>query len=389
MVTTAASDIFKSVNDLRSLIENNAGGSEQERQIAAPVIEALNKTGIFHSFVPTALGGSEIGLPAALRLFENACAADGSTGWVTMICATSGILSAYLPEQGARTVFGDGPGVMTCGVVAPRGTAVTAPDGYLVTGRWPFASGCRHSSWVALNCLVETEGELEKLPNGQPNLRFVMLPMSDVEILDTWHVGGLRATGSNDIAVNGTFVPKERTYDFIMDPPLYPGTLYKVSVPGLFATAVAACALGIARGALDEIRDIAPNRTPVSIPLPLAEWGHAQSEFALGEASLRSGQAFLHQAVQDVWDALDRGGAPSVEQQAMVRLASTHAVNASICAVDAAYGLGGGSAIYESSTLQRRFRDIHTLTQHFLVAPATLELAGRALFGLEMQPGFL
>ena len=389
MSATANTEIRAAVSGLRSLIEVSAAESEQSRRVVQPVIDALTGTRVFHTFVPAALGGSEIDLPNALRLFEDACAADGSTGWLTMIGAMSGITAAYFPEEGARRVFGTAPGVLTCGVVAPRGKAVTVQDGYRVTGRWPFASGCLHSSWVALNCFVETNGELEKLPNGQPDLRFIMFPVSDVEILDTWYVSGLRATGSNDVAVNDVFVPREQTYSFILDPPLHPGTLYRGSIPGVFACGVAACALGIGRGALDEIRALAPNRTPVSRSGTLAEWGYAQAEFARGEASLRAGRAFLFGAVQDVWDTLDRGETPTVERQALMRLAASHAVEGAVRAVDAAYGLGGGSAIYESSGLQRRFRDIHTLTQHFLIAPATVELAGRALFGLEMEPGFL
>jgi alkylation response protein AidB-like acyl-CoA dehydrogenase len=324
-----------------------------------------------------------------LRLFERISAVDGSTGWVTMICATSGILAAYLPGEGARTVFGDGPGAVTCGVVAPKGVATVVDGGYRVSGQWPFASGCRHSAWIALNCIEQRNGEMQMLPNGMPALRFVMLPMAEVEIKDTWYVAGLRATGSNDIAVSDVFVGAERTYNFIMDPPQCLGTLYKVAVPVLFASAVAACALGVARGALDEIRAVAHERTPASISGPLSEWGHAQREFARGEAALRAARAFLYEALQDVWDTFERGETPPVEKQALVRLASTQAVGGAVEAVDIAYGLGGGSAIYERSTMQRRFRDIHTMTQHFLVAPATVEFSGRVMLGLEAPPGFL
>ena len=389
MSATTNVKIAAAVREVLPLIDESAAESEQARRIVQPVIDRLTATGVFHTFVPAERGGSEIDLASALRLFEDVSAIDGSSGWVTMIIACSGLLSAYLPREGAKTIFGEAPGAVTCGVVAPRGTAVTVERGYRITGRWPFASACHHSSWIALNCLVETNGEMEKLPNGAPDLRFAMLPVSDVEILDTWHVAGLRATGSNDIAVNDVFVPREHTYGFIIDPPCSAATLYKVSVPSLFATAVAACALGIGRGALDEIKEIAPKRSPVSRPGPLSEWGHAQMEFAHGEAELRSARAFFYTALQDVWAAHDRGAAPTIEQLALVRLASTHAVEGAVRAVDAAYSLGGGSAIYETSRLQRRFRDIHTLTQHFLVAPATIELSGRALFGLAMEPGFL
>ena len=388
-MVTSTVEIRTQVDDLRSMIEESADASEKCRKVEQPVIDALTRTGVFHTFVPAYLGGSEIDLPTALRLFESVSAIDGSTGWVTMICASSGILASYLPEQGARTIFGDGPGAVTCGVVAPKGKAVTVDGGYRVTGRWPFASGCHHAGWVALNCMVETNGTIEMTPNGMPNLRFAMFPISDVQILDTWHVAGLCATGSNDIVAEDVFVPAEHSYAFFSDPPRSSATLYKVSIPSLFASAVAACALGIARGALDEIREVAPKRMPASISSPLSEWGHAQMEYARAEAALRAARAFLFESLQEVWDTFDRGDTPSIEKQAMIRLASTSAMEGSVRAVDNAYALGGGSAIYESSTLQRRFRDIHTMTQHFLVAPATIEFSGRAFFGLDTPPGFL
>jgi alkylation response protein AidB-like acyl-CoA dehydrogenase len=389
MTATAGTQISDSVSEVLPRIEKTADDSERARRIDQSVIDALTATGVFHAFVPAERGGSEVDLPASLRLFEEVSATDGSTGWVTMILASSGILAAYLPPDGAKEIFGEGPGAVTCGVVAPRGKAVTVDGGYRVSGRWPYASGCHHSSWIALNCMVETNGELETLPNGQPNLRFVMIPVSELEILDTWHVAGLRGTGSNDIAANDVFVPRDHTYGFITDPPLYSGTLYRVSIPSLFASAVAACALGIGRGALDEIREIAPTRSPMSRPGPLSEWSYTQVEYARAEAALRSSRAFLFESLQNVWDALDHGQEPSIAERALVRLAATHAVEGAVRAVDTAYALGGASAIYESSSLQRRFRDIHAMTQHFLVAPATIELSGRALLGLEMEPGFL
>jgi alkylation response protein AidB-like acyl-CoA dehydrogenase len=389
MVTASVTEVSAQVDSLRPLIEESADASEKARKVEQPVIDALTRTGLFHTFVPADLGGGEIDLPSALRLFERLCAVDGSTGWVAMICASSGILASYLPKEGAREVFGEGPGVVTCGVVAPKGKAVTVDGGYRVSGRWPFASGCHHSGWVALNCMTETNGEIEMTPMGMPNLRFTMLPVSDVKILDTWHVAGLRATGSNDIVADDVFVPADHSYGFFSDQPRSSATLYKVSIPSLFASAVAACALGIARGALDEIRAVVGQRMPASISSPLSEWGHAQMEYARGEAALRSARAFLYESLQEVWDEFDRGETPTIETQAMVRLASTQAMEGSVRATDIAYALGGGSAIYESSTLQRRFRDIHTMTQHFLVAPATIEFSGRAFFGLETPPGFL
>jgi alkylation response protein AidB-like acyl-CoA dehydrogenase len=158
---------------------------------------------------------------------------------------------------------------------------------------------------------------------------------------------------------------------------------------GLLAVSLAAVGLGIGRAALDEIRALAPKKTPVGRRKPLTEWNVAQVAIAEGVAALRSGRAFLLEAAGDTWATLEGGEEPSTEQRALVRLAASQAVQGAVRAVDVAYNFGGGSSIYESSRLQRQFRDTHTLTQHVLVGPSSFEAAGRALLGQEVPPGFL
>ena len=313
-----------------------------------------------------------------VRVLEELGKADGSTGWIAMIGATTGVVSAYFPEHVSREVYR--PGVITGGVVAPRGTAVAEVDGYRVNGRWPFASGCEHSEWLACACLVQAD--------GGPDVRMALFRTSDAEIIDTWHVSGLRGTGSHDIEVRDLLVPADYTYSMAAKP-VQPGVLYGFSLMGLLAVSLAAVGLGIGRAALDEIREMAPSKTPVGRRKPLTEWNVAQVAIAEGEAALRSGRAFLMEAAGEMWATLERGEEPSTEQRALVRLAASQAVQGAVRAVDIAYNFGGGSSIYESSRLQRQFRDIHTLTQHVLVGPSSFEAAGRALLGQEVPPGFL
>lgn len=385
--TAAHSELVGAASALAPLIAEHADVAERDRRVAAPVVDALASAGVFHMFVPHKFGGSEAEPATGVRALEELSKADGSTGWVAMIGATTGVVSAYLPEDVAREVYR--PSAITGGVVAPRGTAVATDGGYNVTGRWPFASGCEHSQWLACGCLVHVGGELERLPGGDPDVRMVMFPASEVEIIDTWHVSGLRGTGSHDIAVNDFFVPRDYSYSIARGRPVQPGPLYGFSMMGLLAVCVAAVALGIGRAALDEMREMSPKKTPVGRRKPLSEWSVAQVALAEGEASLRSGRAFLFDAVADTWATLERGDQPTTEQRALARLAATQAVQGAVRAVDIAYNLGGGSSIYESSRLQRQFRDIHTLTQHVMVGPSSMEAAGRALLGQDVPPGFL
>jgi alkylation response protein AidB-like acyl-CoA dehydrogenase len=372
--------IERAASNLRSLAVEHAGEAERERRLPAPVVEALAAAGVFHMFVPTKFGGGEIHLATGVRVLEELARADGSTGWVAMIGASTGVISAYLPEDVSREIYR--PGVVTGGVVAPRGTAVAAGDGYVVNGRWPFASGCQHSQWLACACCVQ-------MPEGQAEVRMMIIPAADAEIIDTWHVSGLRGTGSHDLAVKELFVRDGYSFSLSHGAPVQPGPLYGFSLMGLLAVCVAAVALGIGRAALDAIVEMAPKKTPAGRRKPLTEWSVAQVGLAEAEAALRSGRAFLLDAACDMWATIEAGEQPTNEQRALVRLAASQAVAGAVRAVDFAYNVGGGSSIYESSPLQRQFRDIHTLTQHVLIGPSSYEAAGRALLGLDVPPGFL
>ena len=385
--TAADPGLVEAARTLMPLIADHADAAERERRVAMPVVEALAEAGVFHMFVPRKFGGGEVDPATGVRTLEELAKADGSSGWIAMIGATTGVISAYLPEDTAREVYR--PGVVTGGVVAPRGTAVATEGGYTVTGHWPFASGCEHSQWLACACLVQADGEFERLPSGDPDIRMALFPTPAVEVIDTWHVSGLRGTGSHDVAVQDLFVPREYSYSIAREGPKQPGPLYGFSMMGLLAVCVAAVALGIGRAALDEILAMAPKKMPVGRRKPISEWSVAQVALAEAEASLRSGRAFLMEAIGEMWQRLERGDPPPTEQRALVRLAASQAVLGAVQAVDIAYNMGGGTSIYESSRLQRQFRDVHTLTQHVMVGPSSLEAAGRALLGQDVPAGFL
>jgi alkylation response protein AidB-like acyl-CoA dehydrogenase len=374
---------------LAPLAREYADASERERHAQQPVVDGIAGAGIFHMFVPASLGGLEVDPSTGVRVLEALGAADGSAGWIAMIGSTTGVTSAYLQPPAAREIFGDGPGRVVGGVVAPRGAADVVDGGYRVTGRWPFASGSQHSQWLLGGSLIRANGEVQTLPSGDPDVHFVFFPASEVEIIDTWHVSGLRGTGSHDMAVNHLFVPRDHAYSVPLGRPVHDGPLYRLSMMGLLSVCVAAVGLGIARTAIETVREMAQTKVPMGRRHPIADWATGQQEMARAEASLRSARAFMFDAIGEVWQMLEGGDTPTDDQRAVLRLSATNAAWASADAVDRAYNLGGGSSIYETSPLQRCFRDVHTLTQHVMVGASTYEAAGRALLGKDVPPGFL
>ncbi len=354
-----------------------AHGAETERagQLPDTLVDLFRRAGFFRLCVPRRLGGAEAPPRTLLETIEQLATGDASAGWCVMIGATTGILSGWLPADGADEVFGDA-GSIAVGVVAPRGHAERVGEGpdteLLISGQWPFVSGCRGASWITVAVPVD----------GVPMNVFV--PAADLEILDTWTVAGLQGTGSHDVRVAGAQVPIRRAACIWAGSPIEDGPLYAFPVIGLLALAVAAVGLGTGRAALDEIRAVAEGKTPTGAANVLAERPGFHQDLARAEAGVRSARSWFYETVDEVWEAVTAGDEVAVEQRALLRLAATRATWAGVEAVDMAYTSGGGTALYARSPLQRQFRDVHAITQHITVAPPTWELAGRILAGREL-----
>jgi alkylation response protein AidB-like acyl-CoA dehydrogenase len=356
---------------LAPLAAEHAAASERARTLARPVVDAIAEAGLFRLCVPGDAGGLEAPPSVLVEAAEAAAVGDGAAGWCVAINATSGLLMGYLPLDAVRTIF-DEPTRIAGGVFAPRGRGTTTSEGLRVTGRWPFASGCRHSDWLMGGTIVDGE--------GPP--RLCVAPSSAVTIHDTWHVSGLRGTGSHDIEMDDVLIPLDHAGS-VFGRPVADGPLYAFPLFGLLAIAIAGVGLGIGRGALDDLRALAAAKTPEAGRRTLAQRGTVQAEVARAEAALRAARAGLLEAVGAAWDAAVAEGRVSVEHRTALRLAATHAAVTGAAVADAAYRTGGGTALYETSPLQRRFRDANAVTQHMLVAPATWELTGRLLLGVE------
>jgi indole-3-acetate monooxygenase len=359
------------VRGLTEPVRERADEIEAGRRVPPDLAAAFADAGLFRLCVPRSLGGIEADATVLFECIEEMSAADGSAGWCLMIGATTAVLAPLLPEAAAKEIYGSDPTVVTGGVLAPRGKARAVDGGYRVTGWWPFASGCQHCAWLTGGCL-----------DGDGNFRMAFFPATDVEIIDTWKVSGLAGTGSHDIAVDDVFVPSERAIALFTAEPREQGPLYRFPIFGLLGLSVASVALGIARAAMDDLIALATKKTPTMSSQPLAERNATQAEVARARASLLAARAFMFDEVGKAWDRAAAGHEFDLEQRVRLRLAAVHATRTAADVVDEMYDLGGGTSIYATSPLQRQFRDVHAVTQHIVVAPATYELAGRVILGI-------
>ena len=312
-----------------------------------------------------------------LSCAEKVARGDASAGWCVSIAATSSLLAAYLPAEGAQEVFGD-PRAVAAGVWAPRGKAVEVDGGVRVSGRWSFCSGISHSDWLFAGCVLD-DGQAGA---GAPALRVAALPTAELEILDTWHTSGLRGTGSHDAVADDLFVPDHHLLSLLDGAPRVDAALYRFPIFGFFALSIAAAALGNARGAIDDLIELAGGKIAQGSSRVLAERAATQAAVAEAEAAMRAARALYYQAIEEAWEAAQQPAPVGLSPRLGLRLAATHAVRTAADVARSMYDLGGGTAIYEDSPLQRRFRDAHAATAHFQVNPAIWELTGRVLLGL-------
>jgi alkylation response protein AidB-like acyl-CoA dehydrogenase len=373
---------IETARTIAALARERAAEGERDRRLSTDLVEAMIDAGFFRLCVPASVGGGEADAATLVAVCEELARGDSAAGWCIAVMATAGMPAAYIPEDAAREIYGDARSVVG-GVFAPKGRAVVEDgDTYRVTGRWPFSSGVDHCTWLMGGCVVEEDGGARMLEGGRPDVELALFPREDVTVIDTWNVSGLRATGSHDIAVEDLTVPRDRATSVITREPRAAGPLYAFPPFGLLALTIAGTALGIARAAIEDLVELAGAKTPTGSTRSLAERPVTQTRIAQAEATLLSARAFLYEAIASAWDAAENHARVSVEQRAALRLAATHATAASASAVDTAYDLGGGTSIYETSSLQKRFRDVHAATQHMLIGPSTWELTGRLMLGL-------
>ncbi len=269
------------------------------------------------------------------------------------------------------------------------GEARVVDGGYRVTGRWQLGSGCQHANWIVGGCRVLDGAEPRLRADGTPVSRILFFPAEACEIIDTWDSIGLRGTGSHDYSVTNVFVPATRSLSF-REPPVEPGPLYAMPTIALFCTALAAVSLGIARHAIEIVQELAQTRTTTrSRGGGLREDATVQASLGQAQALLRSGRAFLYEALQDAWQAVTVGQTLTIAQRAELWLASTHAANAAKQATGLLFSAGSSASPYASFGLERCVRDIHASAQHACVAPANYQVAGQALLGLDMRTSVL
>lgn len=372
-------------------IEACADQIERERRLSQPVLDALFAAGMFRLLLPRSLDGGEVDPATFAAVIEEIAKADASTAWC--MCQASGcsMSAAYLPPDVAAEVFGRDPRAVLAWGPGPGARAVTVEGGYRVTGTWSFASGCRHATWLGGHCPIsEPDGSPRRNGDGKTVERTMLFPASSAQIVDVWHVSGLKGTGSDAFSVADLFVPHE--YSISRDDPAerrQPGPLYCFPTGSLYASGFAGVALGIARRMLDGLVGLAKEKTPRGFKRPLCDNAVIQSQVGYAEAQLQSARLFLLSSLEEIWRAVGRSGVLTLDQRVRIRLASTYAIHQAKAVADMTHHAGGATSIFIESAFDRGFRDIHAVTQQLQGRQAHFETVGQFLLGHEPDTAFL
>jgi alkylation response protein AidB-like acyl-CoA dehydrogenase len=363
---------------LAPLIAGEADEIERTRRLTPKVVSALIENGLYRVLLPQSTGGSEAPLEVFMLMMEEVAKADASTAWCLGQCSVCAMTAAYLDPETAKEVFGPPTGILAWGAI--KGEVHVVPGGYRANGRWDFASGSRQASWLGAHVqVVEADGTRRLKPNGSPEIRTIVFPISSATMYDVWDVIGLRGTGTDSYSVDNLFIPER--FSALRDDPTAvreKGPIYRLTTNIVFAMGFASVAVGVARATLDAAIDLSRSKIPQGLKA-MHENSAVQATLGRAEGNLRAARAYLHATAGEVWGKLVNTGEYTEADRIALRLASTWAIHQATTVVDTAYHMAGATAVFAANKFERRFRDMHAIAQQIQARDTHYEDVGRAL----------
>ncbi len=361
----------------------SADESESIGTLAPTAVETIREAGLFTLKLPEVLGGAEADPVTQIEVIEALSYIDASAGWCLMIGATAiGQPGAFTDDEAVAQIFGGDRIPTGATSTALKGIATRVDGGYLLTGRWPFASGVRHAMWMTAGAAVKDPKD------GEPARLSMVFPVKEGHIHDNWHVTGLEGSGSNDISANDVFVPESFTWDSAVWKPKRGDAIYRMGRPGFVANEHSGVALGIAQRALDEIVGLAPATKRGNPPVSsLADREAFRGDVAACDLRLRAARSLAHEVFERAFQIASQGLVPDDATQSEMRAVSTYVTQVAVEVATTAFRYAGGSAIHRSNILQRCLRNINAAAQHFMVSDTALENYGATLLDVsEVKP---
>lgn len=375
---------------IESIITAGAAEAEKLRTLPQDTVDALWNSGLMHWMNPREAGGQEPSLVEMLETWLELARQDATVGWIGIAnFPSAAFAAAFLEDDGFKQVFTDNDNRITMGgQFAPNGMAEVVEGGYQLSGSWSFGSGTGHSQYVVGGFIPLKNGEMTFLENGMPEMLVAVMPRDQINFTDNWNVTGLKGTGSYDYNVQDTFVPEARVFPLFTREPKRGPDIFKLGVMPLTGAGHAAWALGVARSALDDIFQVAKEKTRMGDESTLGNKLTFQRDLAHHEAMWRAANAGVFEAYSRVEAQILAGQELTPKMRADMRISATYATETAKDIVTFAHLAAGTTAIREGSRLERSFRDMYTGSQHAFINEKTYTDSARILMGLiEDAPG--
>ncbi len=383
--TSLRETLVERANALRPLLEANAVETENTRRAVEENISAIREAGLFKIMVPRRFGGLETDIRTKLEVSAALARGCGSTAWVTTLMNVCSFFTGMASAECQNDIWGANPEARIAGVFAPLATTKRVAGGLVVTGRWPWSSGCLHSDWAMMGVPVVNEA-------GEPiDQAMAFMPMSDCTIEDTWHVAGMKGSGSNTVVANEVFVPDHRLMSVSQcmngtpPTPYKDEVLYRCAFIPVAALILAGPMMGLCKRALEFVIEKAPKRS-ISYTFYKVQTESPSFQLAIAKAAMLVDTVWLHalRSADDIWTAAVADRFPTYTERARVRMDTGYAAETARHAMDILLSAHGASAFAEVSPLQRMWRDLETCTRHAVVSPEiSSEVYGKALLGIE------
>lgn len=369
---------------LQPLLDQHGAEMDRRRELTPEVVDALIGQDMLRLLLPKSLGGQELPLLDYCKTVEAIAWADASAAWfVNQSNVSSATSAAAMPHEAAAAFFGT-PGVgLAWGARNGTSKAIRVDGGYRLSGKWSFASGGRHTTWMGAHSAVQNPDGTPHQRYGKPDDRSFVFKRSDAQITDDWFVLGLRGTGSDTYTVEDLFIPDAHApaRDALQER-RESGPIYTIMSTLLYASGFCSVTLGVARHLLETYIEVARGKHSRASINSMAANNAVQREIALLEARLSAARAFLHVEVREAYEAASNGRL-DVDHRMRLRLATTYGMNEATDVSIAAYRAAGTTSMLNSGPFERRFRDAMSASQHLQGMMGHVEMVGRHILGVE------
>jgi alkylation response protein AidB-like acyl-CoA dehydrogenase len=372
--------VLSRIDAVAPLVARHVRDIEQDRRLPADIVSGLKSARIYSMLVPRRHGGLALDAPNALRVVSALARLDGSLGWNVMIGHLGSLLPFLATPILCDQIFRDGKDHIIAGSGQPVGTAERCSEGWKVTGAWPFASGCQDAEWIMGTCVMVKDGSPITASDGPgPMIRTCLMPAEHWEIRDTWYTFGLQGTGSHDVALRDVFVPEQNFFEFPFGTSFAPDRIFS-RFPDFLVLSHCAFAVGVAEGAVQDLVALARSGVKqMRMTVPLVETERFKEALGRLDAELAAARSLLDTKAAHAWQNTERATAKDLTRFAEMQGLAVWITSTCIRVAEGCVELAGSRAVYQSSPLQRRMRDLQVAAQHAVVHPRNYVSAGAAM----------